>query len=201
MEQTFRASVEHATGVTILENGVSSEIITLDPLYLESDATIPYLLPSTSVAPMITSLSEDTDYSGYHVMTVAELEAIKSTCCEVREESDPSIAPLAYLAWKDPADIPGGLTGVEWVKQTLGVQFDGLKRISTSEDGSEVVTVEGEGVGANSMFWLGDSVPDPYNSSIKVASFSVPGGINASTVWGPGISTIMRGIILVKNRS
>lgn len=186
----FKPLINKNTGITLLKDGVTREIITPGPLYLDSDVTIPYCISHEDLPSVISELTEQ--FPDYHLVTKEEGLAMQSLLCEYVD----SMA-RAMLEWKSPSEIPGGITGIEYCKQKIGVKFDGFKIASMDASGNEILTVKGNtppGERAN-HFWLS---PDSSFQD-NALRFTEPGGIWPSILWGPILTSARYGILLVKN--
>lgn len=196
--KSFKSSAERSTGAYIVENGVSNEIITLDPLYLADNISMPYCMSQSECATLCTELAADSTYSGYHLMTLAEALALKAATGKNYDENpwpDSTLRAGQYWYWKPAEEMPFGLDGPTYCRQKLGIKFDGSMWSETNADGT--VTLSEVGVGLTNKFWLSDNMGA---SMVKTLLVSKNGGIFDSTTWGPMLTQGLHSILLVKNR-
>lgn len=190
----FKSSVERVSGAKIVENGVEKDIIFLEPLVRVGETKTACYLAS-EVAALVNTLANSTDFSGYHIATSTELTALCNLLTKQYESTNVSVAgvqPRAVIGWKPKEEIPGNITGPEYVRQVLGWPMDGYEVYDTETDTTSRIA-EGTCCG----FWTGDTV----NSDIKRPFICTDdGAMFLQMLWGPQVSRAKRSILMVKDR-
>lgn len=190
----FKPSVERVSGAKIIENGVERDIIFLEPLVRVGETkTACYSV--SEVAALVTTLANSTDFSGYHIATSAELRALCNLLTEQYEGASflaVGVPPRAVIGWKLKEEIPGNITGPEYVRQVLGWLMDGYEVYDPETD-----TVSRKAEGTCCGFWTGDTI----NSAIKRPFICTDdGAMYLQMLWGLPASCAKRSILMVKNR-
>lgn len=190
----FKSSTEHVTGAKIVENGVEKDIIILKPLVKVGETkTACYL--ANDAAALLNTLASDTDFTGYHVATTTELTALCNMLTKQYEENpwpNSTMQARSYLYWKPKEEIPGNITGPEYVRQILGFPMDGYEIYDAATD-----TITRTMEGTSNGFWTADTL----NSTIKRPLICTdPGAMGLQMQWGSNLERIMYSILMVKNR-
>lgn len=189
---TFKAVNELPVGFKITENEVEKDLIFGGLVHTEETFNINGTDFNTEDKriPYHTFISEKDNikeelkvaYPGYHICTLEEYKVLQDTLCYWAEQT----SAKAYLAWKDPEDIPEGLTGVEYIAKYCGLNLEGS-------------ITNGTGEGPYIMEDRNDILLDSTDTLHQVGSIHITGGLMIPWTFGSMLVRPLE-ILLVKDR-
>lgn len=136
-------------------------------------------------------------FPGYHFITKAEVATIKSFLTtwyndDGSPKDDNDSSSRAILGWKDSSELPGGMTGPDYVVRVMGIDYCGV--VIAPEIGEEP-EFDPYTIGRQANFIIGDSLIDP----IDMGYTNVNSGFSTTWALGSLAKRIYPNIVLVKD--
>lgn len=190
--ETLKMFEDHVTDamIEVEVNGEKSQkpIIVSGLLKKDADSEPLFMLHGDFLAERNDILAQ---FPGYHIITEAEVEAIKALLTTWYNNDGTPKVTRDILGWKDHNDIPGGYTGPDYVSVIMGIDYVGFKvvgadgEISTSAEGKEV------------KFMIADG--DDGSGVITYGYTNINSGFSTSRIFGGGITSVLMNVLLVKD--
>lgn len=190
--KTFKSLNELPIGFKITENGIEKDLVFGGLVYTEEvfniggtdfnteDRKLPYhtYLSEKDVIKSELAIA----YPGYHICTLEEYKVLQETLCYWKDE----YSQRAYLTWKEPEDIPGGLTGVEYISKYVGLNLEG----SVTDNNTGVFEITND---------RNDIMLDSNDNLHQIGAIHITGGVMTPWTFGSILNRPLE-ILLVKDR-